>query len=229
MKFARILTLTLCAPLLGSCWLIFPSPPPPPASINLSFTLPEIPAAAQGKAYLGVFWYDKDANAYPFGSSQAVNGTETKLYLYGYELQSLESNPKFQLSLLEGEARDLSATNLSGADGVRTGTLYPFIWNDVTANGKYDPLSDKVLFDTNDLISYTNKDFSYSFEGNHNGTAFRQSGKRRQGWTHVRHLVISGAAGNEVSWNSLAADSPSLYQLRMKEPTDFASSMEVKR
>jgi len=227
MTLFRILPLALCAPLLGSCWLIFPSPPPPPPSLSLSFTVPEIPASARGNAYLGLFWYDADANAFPVSSSRVEAGAQ-KLFVSGYDLKNLQDNPKFLLSLTEGEARNLSATNLSGADGVRTGTLYPFIWNDLNGNGKYDPLSEKVVFDTNDVISYANKDFNYSFEGNKAGTAFRQSGKRRHGWTHVRHFVLSGASGNELTWNSLAPDSPSLYSFKMKEPTDFASSMEVR-
>lgn len=226
MTLSRILPLTLCAPLLSSCWLIFPSPPPPPPSLSLSFTVPEIPAAARGNAYLGLFWFDKDANAFPVSSSRVEAGAQ-KLFVPGYDLKNLQENPKVLLSLTEGEARNLSATNLSGVDGVRTGTLYPFIWNDLNANGEYDPLSEKVVFDTNDVISYANKDFNYSFEGNKAGTVFRQSGKRRQGWTHVRHFVLSGASGNELTWNSLALDSPSLYTFKMKEPTNFASSMEV--
>jgi|GEM_PF-1751686 len=243
MTLSRILPLTLCAPLLGSCWLIFPSPPPPPSSLYLSFTVPEIPAAARGNAYLGLFWYDADANATAVVTSRLADsgpvpltspplppsyGNGRELFVSGYALQVLQNNPKFLLSLEGGEARNLSATNLSGADGVRTGTLYPFIWNDVNANGQYDPLSEKVVFDTNDVISYANKDFNYSFEGNKAGTVFRQSGNRRQGWTHVRHFVLSGASGNELTWNSLAPDSPALYTFKMKEPTNFASSMEVR-
>lgn len=244
MKYFQSVALTLCAPLLGSCWLIFPSPPPPPPSLNLSFTVPEVPVAARGNAYIGIFWYDDKANpflvvsgkvdasqvspqsGYSYTPSSRVQGRE--IFLSGAELKQIQENPKFLLSLPQGEARDKGVTQLEGADGARTGTLYPLVWHDTLANGKFDPLNDKVLFETNDVISYANKDFSYSFDGNSSGKTFRETGKRRQGWTHVRHFVLTGASGNELTWNSLATDNPALYKLRLKEPTNVVGSMEVK-
>ncbi|MBC7646179.1 MAG: hypothetical protein H7095_03560 [Pseudopedobacter sp.] len=244
-KYFKLAALTLCAPLLGSCWLIFPAPPPSPPSLFLSFGVPEIPSVAVGNAYLGVFWYDAEANPYPVVTSRlegnmvplegrlspppppsGFTGRET--FISGYELQKLQENPKFLLSLQQGEARDKGVSQLGGADGARTGTLYPFVWQDLLVNGKFDPVNDKILFDTNDVISYANKDFSYSFDGNSSGISFRETGKRRQGWTHVHHFVLTGTSGNELTWNSLATNSPSLYKMRLKEPTDVVSSMEVK-
>ncbi len=202
-----------------------PAPPPPPG-FTLTFSYP--PQADTTGLTLAAIYFDgpvtpKVLNVYPY---QAGNQGQpaTTLYVDGYSLKTLASNPGCLTAFKDGEAQGMGEVSVTPAD-VKTCNLYFLAYRD--ANGDGQPQKAEEVYMTHDILSNASASFTYSYLSPDG--ASREIGVRGSGWTLVRHMVLQPEATPgryQVSMNSLPVSDQAI-PIQLHEPSAFFSSMSL--
>ena len=247
--FRKNLLLLSAGALLSSLLTACPQPVPPlPTSptFNLSFSYPAqadltagtgLTLAAYtytgaGKVFAvsGYGGYPGSYGAYsspitPATSPPAVNYNLASLYLGGYALDSLlsPSGTNYQ-SFKPPQDAALGTITVTPAD-VKTCYVYFVAYTDSNRNGL--PESTEVKYMTHDVLSYADKDFTYS--GASVDGKITTTGTVRRGWSVLRHLVlqpVSSPGQYKVSMTSLPTEDLGIA-IQMHEPSPFLTSMSL--
>ena len=156
-------------------------------------------------------------------SPVTVNYNLASLYLGGFALDSLLSPSGTDCrSFRPPQDPALGTVTVTPAD-VKTCYVYFVAYVDSNRNGL--PESSEVEYMTHDVLSYADKDFTYS--GASADGKIVTTGSVRQGWTVLRHSVLQPTAtpGHyRVSMTSLPPEDQGIA-IQMHEPSSFLTSM----
>ena len=242
--FRKSLPLLSAGVLLSSLLTACPQPVPLPTSptFNLSFSYPAQADLSAGLT-LAAYTYSGagkvtavNGYAYPgsYGTYSAPikaassppvpgGGNLPSLYLGGYALDSLLApNGTNCQSFKPPQDAALGTITVTPAD-VRTCYVYFVAYLDSNRNGL--PESSEVRYMTHDVLSYADKDFTYS--GASTDGKITTTGNVRRGWTVLRHLVLQPAStpgSYKVSMTSLPTEDLGIA-IQMHEPSPFLTSM----
>jgi hypothetical protein len=238
-KSRRIRLLGLAAvltPVLTAC----PMPPsPPPPGIGLSFSYP--PKADTTDLTLAAITFSSTGqvtvvNSYggyygPYAAQVSpvapppVNFKTSSLYLDGYALQNLLSPTGTNCrSFKDDQDKGLGTITVTPAD-VKTCYVYFIAFADGNRNNK--PEAGEEVYMTHDVLSYADKDFSYS--GASTDGKVSTSGSVKVGWTVLRHSVLQPAStpgGYKVTMTSVPVEDQAIA-IQMHEPSNFLTSLSL--
>ena len=232
----------LLSSLLTACPQPQPVPPPTSPTFNLSFSYPAQADLGTGltlAAYtysgagkvIAVSGYGGYPSPYgPYSSpikaaASPVSGNYnlTSLSLGGYALDNLLLPGGTDCrSFKPPQDAALGSITVTPADA-KTCSVYFVAYTDSNRNGL--PESSEVRYMTHDVLSYADKDFTYS--GASVDGKITTTGTVRRGWTVLRHLVLqpANAPGQyRVSMTSLPTEDLGIA-IQMHEPSPFLTSM----
>ena len=232
----------LLSSLLTACPQPQPVPPPTSPTFNLSFSYPAqadlgIGLTLAAYTYSGtgkviaVSGYGGYPSPYgPYSSpikaaASPVSGNYnlTSLSLGGYALDNLLLPGGTDCrSFKPPQDAALGSITVTPADA-KTCYVYFVAYTDSNRNGL--PESSEVRYMTHDVLSYADKDFTYS--GASANGKLTTTGNVSRGWTVLRHLVLqpSSAPGQyRVSMTSLPTEDLGIA-IQMHEPSPFLTSM----
>jgi hypothetical protein len=246
----RLLGLSaLLTPLLTACPIYRPPPPPTSPSFSLNFSYPA-QADTTGLNLVAYTYAGSGANAgkptsinpydgYPVSGNYSSYSVPMKaqtspavynpslgtLNLGGYALDNVLSPGGLNCRAFR-PAQDvaLGTFTVTPAD-VQTCYVYFVAYSDSNGNGRPD--GSEVVYMTHDVLSYADKDYTYS--GASTDGKISSIGTVRQGWTLLRHSVLqpSSTPGQyKVSMTSVSADDQSIA-IEMHEPSPFLTSMSL--
>lgn len=169
------------------------------------------------------FWQDREGTSRVLGDGYVyTSGDKTtgNLYVDARELEQLAHNSDFVVPFAvdgpeSGEAFGKTDLQVS-VPGIRSGVLYPVVWQDVDGNGTISGESE-IVYQTNDRYGYASAPFSYSFGlpgkyGPDKNKAAVERGNRAEGWSRLRHVVLDPGVN--------MGEAPSAYQISMNSVTE---------